>query len=64
MLAGLNFTYMFVSQDERFNSYHSATFLLCQPVRLGSVGGVCLTCHTVALVGKENSLTMSALVSI
>ena len=32
-----------ISQDECFNSYHSATILLYQPVRVGSVGGVCLT---------------------
>ena len=50
-----------ISQDERFNSYHLATILLCQPVRVGSVGGVSHMCHT---VGEENSLTMSALVSI
>ena len=32
-----------ISQDERFNSYHSATIWLCRLVRVGSVGGVCLT---------------------
>ena len=45
-----------ISQDEHFNSYHSATILLCQPVRVGNVGGVCLTRAIVALVGEENSL--------
>ena len=32
-----------ISQDKCLNSYHLATILLCQPVRVGSVGGVCLT---------------------
>ena len=48
------YTSWFELHNERFNAYYSATILLCQPVRVGSVGGVCLTC-AIQLLWKELS---------
>ena len=53
-----------ISQDKHFNSYHLAMILLCQPVRVGSVGGVCLTRATQLLWLEKRNLATTALVLI